>query len=516
MENKSAKNKRIAKNTIFLYGRMLFSLIVSLFTAGVVIRVLGVTDYGVYNVTGGVVSMFSFLNASLSSATSRFFNFEMGKGAQSKLQSMFSSAFVMHIILAVLITIVAETVGIWFLTNKLTIPAESMEGAHFVFQASLLSMVVGLTQAPYGAALIAEEKMDVFAYFDIAMVLLRLGVIYLLLVIPGNKLIVYSFLTAAVSIGMALAYRVYCTKHYGYCRFSVELISKSTVKGMLSFSGLDLYGNLSIVGRTQGINMLCNMFFGPVINAAVGISTSVQGAINGFATNATFAMKPQIIKSYSSGDFSYMTQLLFKGSKFSFLIILFWGLPIYLELPFIFKIWLDNIPDYTVGICRLMLLYLLFSNMSGVLGTGVHATGDIRGIGFINGTMYLMVVPITYFAFRAKMSAYIPFVLNFIFAFVGAMANFFYIKKYVRSLPFRRFFTQVVIRCSFVAALSAIIPYYIQSQMTEGWWQLICVGLVSIICTSIISLYIALDKDERRFVLNQLKKLKLKLTNRCS
>jgi len=516
MENKSAKNKRIAKNTIFLYGRMLFSLIISLLTAGVVIRVLGVTDYGVYNVTGGVVSMFSFLNSSLSSATSRFFNFEMGKGSQSKLQSMFSSACVMHIILAVLITVIAETVGIWFLTNKLTIPAESMTGAHFVFQASLLSMVIGLTQAPYGAAMIAEEKMDVFAYFDIALVLLRLGVIYLLLVIPGNKLIVYSFLITTVSIGMTFAYRVYCMKHFDYCRFSVGLINKSTIKGMLSFSGLDLYGNLSIVGRTQGINMLCNMFFGPVVNAAMGISTSVQGAIVGFASNATYAMKPQIIKSYSSGDYTYMTQLLYKGSKFSFLIILLLGLPIYLELPLILKIWLDAIPDYTVGISRFMLLYLLFSNMSGVLGTGVHATGDIRGIGFINGTMYLMVVPITYFAFKANMSLYIPFALNLIFAFVGAMANIFYIKRYVRSLSFRRFFSQVVIRCLIVAILSAIIPYYIHTHMVEGWWQLICVGLVSIICTSIISLYIALDKDERRFVLNQLKKLKLKLTNRCS
>lgn len=490
---------------------MLISLVISLLTAGVVLRVLGVTDYGVYNVTGGVVSMFSFLNSSLSSATSRFLNFEMGKEFQSKLQSLISSAFAMHFILAVLIIAIAETVGVWFISNKLVIPIGSMVGAHFVFQASLLTMAIGLTQAPYGAVLVAEEKMDVFAYFDIASVLLRLGVIYLLMVIPGNKLIVYSFLTTTVSIGMIIAYRIYCKKHFDYCRFSVRLIDKSMVKGMLSFSGLDLYGNMSVVGRTQGINMLCNMFFGPIVNAAVGISNSVQGAINGFATNVTFAMKPQIIKSYSSGDYTYMTQLLFRGAKFSFLIILLLSLPIFLELPFILKIWLDTVPEYTIGICRLMLLFILFANMSSVLVTGVHATGDIRGPSFINGTMYLMVVPITYFAYRAKMSVYVPFVLNVIFVFGGAMANFFYTKKYVRSLSFLSFFSQVVIKCVIAAVLSAIIPYYVHSHMLEGWWQLISVSLVSITCTSIISLYIALDRDERRLVFNELAKLKSKL-----
>lgn len=490
---------------------MLFSLVISLLTAGVVLRVLGVTDYGVYNVTGGVIGMFSFLNSSLSSATSRFFNFEMGKANEQKLQSLFSSAFAMHFLLAIIIIIVAETIGLWLLNHKLVIPSESIIGAHFVFQASLLSMVIGLTQAPYGAALIAEEKMDVFAYFDIALVLLRLGVIYLLLVIPGNKLIVYSFLTTTVSIGMVFAYRIYCRNHFDYCKFSLRLIDKSTVKGMLSFSGMDLYGNMSVVGRSQGINILCNMFFGPVVNAAVGISNSVQGAINGFATNATFAMKPQIIKSYSSGDYEYMTQLLFRGVKFSFLIILLMGLPIFFELPFILKIWLGNVPEYTVGICRLMLLFILFANMSSVLVTGVHATGDIKGPSFINGTMYLMVVPITYFAYKAKMSVYVPFILNVIFVFGGAMANFFYTKKYVHSLSFVSFLVQVVLRCCFVAGLSAIIPLFLHLKMKEGWGQLICVGLSSILCTGAISFFLALNKNERRFICNQMINLKSKV-----
>lgn len=490
---------------------MLFSLIISLLTAGVVLRVLGVTDYGVYNVTGGVVSMFSFLNSSLSGATSRFFNFEMGKGSEFKLQSLFSSAFAMHFLLAIIIILIAETVGIWFINNKLVIPAESMAGAHFVFQASLLSMVIGLTQAPYGAALIAEEKMDVFAYFDIALVLLRLAVVYLLLVIPGNKLVVYSFLSTAVSISMVIAYRIYCKKHFDYCRFSIQLIDKSMVKGMLSFSGLDLYGNLSVVGRSQGINMLCNMFFGPVVNAAVGISNSVLGAINGFATNATFAMKPQIIKSYSSGDYTFMSQLLFRGAKFSFLIILLLSLPIFFELPFILKIWLGTVPEYTVGICRLMLFYLLFVNMSNVLATGVHATGDIRGLSFINGTMYLMVVPITYFAYKGRMGVYVPFILNVIFVFIGSIANLFYIKKYVKSLSISAFFLNVLLRCMAVAILASLIPYCIYMYMEDGWWRLISIGIASVISTIVISLYIALNKSERSFVFREFTKLKSKL-----
>lgn len=514
MESNSTKNSRIAKNTIFLYGRMLFSLIISILTAGVVLRVLGVTDYGVYNITGGVVSLFSFLNSSLSSATSRFFNYEMGKESKNKLRSLFCSAFAMHLILVVTIIIIAEPIGIWLINNKLVIPAESMTGAHFVFQASLLSMIVGISQAPYGAALIAEEKMDVFAYFDIVLVLLRLAVIYLLLVIPGIKLIVYSILSTTVSIGMALAYRIYCKKHFDYCRFSLKLISKSSVKKMLTFSGLDLYGNISVVGRTQGINILCNMFFGPVVNAAVGISNSVQGAINGFATNATFAMKPQIIKSYASGDFAYMIQLLFRGAKFSFLIILLLGMPIFFELPFILSVWLGTFPEYAIGICRLMLLFIIFANMSSILVTGVHATGDIRGPSFINGTMYLMVVPITYIAYRAKLSVYTPFVLNVFFVFGGALANFLYTKKYVQSLSFSEFVRQVLIKCFIVTILSALIPYYIHIHMTEGWLRLMCVGLSSIVITSITSYTVALNRGERKFILNELHKIYAKICKR--
>lgn len=513
LESNSVKNKRIAKNTIFLYARMLFSLAISLLTAGIVLRVLGITDYGIYNVTGGVVSMLSFLNASLSSATSRFFNFEMGKNSDFKLQSLFSSAIVMHVVLAVLIVAIAETVGIWFINNKLVMPADGMIGAHFVFQASLFSMVIGLTQAPYGAALIAEERMNIFAYFDIAMVLSRLGVLYLLLVIPGNKLIVYSFLSTIVSVGMAVAYGIYCKKQFTYCKFSFRLIDRSMVKEMLSFSGMDLYGNFSVIGRTQGINILCNMFFGPVVNAAVGISNSVQSAINGFATNATFAMKPQIIKSYSSGDFTYMTELLYRGVKFSFLIILLLGMPIFLELPFILHVWLGQVPNYTVGICRLMLLFILFANMSSVLVTGVHATGDIRGPSFINGTMYLLVVPITYFAYKACLSIYVPFMLNVFFVFVGAIANFFYIKKYVRSLSFHSFFKGVLLRCIFAAVISILLPYYIHVHLAEGWGRVICVGFASILSTLLFSFFVALNNQERQFVLHELSKLKSKIWN---
>lgn len=479
---------------------------ISLFTSRVVLEVLGVSDYGVYNVVGGIVAMFTFINDSMAGATSRFLTYEVGAGDSANLKKIFNSAMLVHLFIALLVTIVAETLGLWFLNHKLVIEPASRGAAQWVYQLSILTTAVGLTQIPYNATIIANERMSVFAFLDIFFTVLRLLIVYLLLVLHGNKLILYAILTAAVGILSAVAYRLYCIYNFPYCRLSFKNTHKDTLKSMLAFSGWDLYGNLSVMGRTQGISMLANIFFGTIANAAIGIAGQVQGAISRFATNVITAIRPQIIKSYATKDFAYMSQLLFSGSKLAFLIIYILALPVLLETPFILGIWLKVVPDYTVWICRLALCFSLFSNISIILVTGVHATGDIKGPSLINGSLYLSVVPITYFSYKAGASIYLPFLLNVVFVFFGALANFLYTKHYVQSLSFRNFFVQVIFRCLVVAALSAIIPYLLVLWLPVGWPRFLTVCSISVLLTATSSYFIALTPTERQFVINVLNK----------
>lgn len=503
----STNNKRIAKNTGLLYIRMLFSMAISLYTSRVILDVLGVSDYGVYCVVGGVVSMFTFLNASMAGATSRFITYELGTGNVSRLKKIFSSTMLVHLIIALLIVIVAETFGLWFLNNKLVIASESMEAAQWVYQLSILTAVVSLTQVPYNASIMANERMSVFAFIDMSVTVLKLVIVYLLLVLPGNKLIVYAILTAVVGFISAMAYRIYCVRNFSYCHISFKAIDKGILKSALAFSGWDLYGNLSVMGRTQGVSMLANMFFGTIANAAMGVAAQVQTAINSFATNVIAAIKPQIIKSYAAKDYNYMSQLLFSGSKFAFLSSFVLALPMLIETPFVLGVWLKVVPEYAVWICRWTLCFCMLANVSVVLVTGVHATGNIKGASIINGTMYLLVVPITYFAYKNGWSVYFPFVLNALFVFIGALANFLYTKRYVRSLSFRRFLSQVIMRCVLVAVLAATMPVVLERLLSGGWLRFGCVCVVSVITTMALSYFVALNNSERQFAIKLVQKL---------
>ena len=498
-----SNNSTIAKNTLYLYGRMIISLLVSLYTSRIVLNALGESDYGVYSVVGGVVGMFTFLNSSMAGATSRFLSFELGQNKDAvKLKTIFNSAMVAHIFIATIVVIISETFGIWFLNCKMNISQESMYAANIVLQLSVLTAVISMTQVPYTAAIMSHEKMSIFAFFDIAGTFIRLGAVLLLVFLPGNKLIMYSIMMFVIGSGIALIYRTYCIRNFIYCRLSRKNIEFQAIKPMLIFSGWDIYGNMSTMARSQGINMLINIFFGTIANAAVGIAGQVQGAIGGFASNVTVALKPQIIKSYASGNYSYMSQLLIRGAKFSFLVILCLALPVLIETDFILAIWLKNVPDYTVGICRWTIIFLFFSNMSYVLVTGVHATGNIKGPSLLNGTLYLSVVPITYFAYKYGHIVYVPFVLNALFVFLGAIANFIYTRRHVRCLSIRLFLSQVILKCFSVALLSAIIPLCLSCIMPPGWLRFIAVTLCSLVTTSILSLYIGMTNNERKTVLD--------------
>lgn len=493
-----ADNRRIAKNALMLYVRMLLSMVVSLYTSRVVLNALGVSDYGVYNVVGGVVALFSVINSGMSGATSRFLSYELGAGNESRLRNTFSTALIVHIALAILILILCETIGLWFLNNKLVIPVESRNAAFWVFQLSIVATMVSITQVPYNASIIAHEKMSVYAYVEILNVVLKLLIVYLLLILPFPKLILYAILVLSVNIIIALIYRYYCKVQFLECRFN-WIWDKQILKPFFAFSGWDMYGNVSFMARTQGVNILLNMFWGTIANTASAIAASVQGAMSAFTSNVMTAFRPQIIKSYASGEKSEMIRLIYMACRLMFVLLLFFSLPILVETEYVLQLWLKQVPEYAAHFTRFTILLLYFSNLSWCLVIGAHASGDIKAINLINGTVYLLVLPATYFAYKYQAgSIYFPYILNVVFAFTGSLVNLVSLHKYVSEISIKSFFVHVLAPCLSVTLLSIAVPlavYFNYSQV--GLPRFLLVTIISLVCTAVFSFLFAFNRVER-------------------
>jgi O-antigen/teichoic acid export membrane protein len=386
MSNQS-NNKTIAKNTVMLYIRMLLSIVVSLYTSRVVLHTLGVEDFGIYGVVGGVVSMFAFLNGTMSGATSRFLMLEMGKGNFQKLRNSFISAMTIHIGIALAVFFLSETVGLWFLCSKLVIPEERMFAAHIVFQCSILGMFVNVTQVPYNSAIIAHEKMDVYAYVELLNVFLKLGTVYLLLIGNFDKLILYAALVLSVNILVAMTYRIYCLKHYeeSHLRWVWD---KDILKAMTSYSVYNLLGNFGYVFNQQSINFLLNMFFGVVLNAASSVATTVSGVVQGFVSAVITAFRPPIIKSYAQEDYAGVERLFKLALKSSIIINSLFTIPLLLELDTVLQLWLGLAPEYTAVFCRIILISMFFDTIRFILIIGIHAVGRVRNLSIVTGLLY--------------------------------------------------------------------------------------------------------------------------------
>ena len=333
-------NKRVAKNTLFLYFRMILIMLVTLYTSRVVLAELGIKDYGIYNVVGGVVMMFSFLNNCMSSATQRFMTFELGKGDMQKLRNVFAASLNIHIFIALIIVILAETIGLWFVNEKLVISHDRIFAANWVYQFSILTFCVNIIQVPYNAVLIAHEKMSIYAYISILEVLLKLGIVYLLAIVSSDKLIVYGMLVFIVQLIIRCIYQAYCKRHYEESKFKL-FWNKYLYKQMSSFAGWNLFGSVAWLLRDQGLNIVLNLFFGPAINAARGIASQVSNAVIGFISNFQVALNPQITKNYATGHILEMEKLSYMGIKFSFLLLFIMVFPICLNIDYILHLWLE-------------------------------------------------------------------------------------------------------------------------------------------------------------------------------
>ena len=483
-------NKRIAKNTLLLYVRLAFATIVSLYTSRVVLLALGVDDFGIYGVVGGIITLFTFVNGSMAGATSRFLTYELGLGNTNQLRDTFATAFLLHCAIALVIVLVAETVGLWFLTHKLVIPPERMDAAMVLYQLSIFATVLSITQVPYNASIISHEKMHVYAYTEILCSVLKLGIAYSLASCPGDKLVVYGLLMFSLPIISTVIYRTYCRRHFAECKLRF-VWNQSILKPMLNFSGWDVYGNLSIVARTQGVNMLLNLFFGPAMNAAASIATRVQLAIISFSINLLTASRPQIIKQYAQGNHAGMVSLLRNTLRLNFFLLQVACVPLLLEMDFVLDVWLNDVPANAVAFCKLTLLFCIFACMSSVIISGVHATGHIKRPSIINGTLYLSVVPVSYFLYKNGAAPWVAYLFNALAAFVGMLSNAYTLRIHVPQFSLRTLVVKDFLSCMAVFGVGYAVGYALHENMEEGWVRFLLVCAATSILSTGVS-YVAL------------------------
>ena len=505
----SANNKRIAKNTLLLYVRMLFGMLVSLYTSRVILQTLGVEDYGVYNVVGGVISMFTFLNGAMSSATSRYITFEIGKGNIEQLKKVFSTSLQIHAIIALLIVILGETVGLWFLMNELVIPEGRMDAAMWVYQCSIVSCVVGIMSVPYNADIIAHEKMSAFAYISVLEIILKLAIVYLLVVLPFDKLKVYAVLVLMVGLLIRYIYTRYCHKHFEESHY-IHRIDKPLLKEMSSFAGWSFWGNLASILYTQGLNMMLNIFFGPVVNAARGIATQIQGVVQQFVGNFQMALNPQITKTYASGELNKMHSLMFRSARFSFMLLFFLSLPIMLETNYILTLWLGIVPENTVIFARIIIAISLIYTIANPCIIANQATGKVKLYQAVVGGLLLLILPISYIVLKMGAPAYSVFIVHFCVESVAQFARMYMLRNMI-DLPLLSYVKNIYLPIMGVVVLSLVLPMLVYNNMQEGIIRLLAVGMTCVLSVAMTSLFIGITRNERTFLIDKsLKVLKIR------
>ena len=506
MLDTSANNKRIAKNTLMLYVRMLFTMAVSLFTSRVVLNTLGVEDYGIQNVVGGVVAMFSVLSGSMSSSISRFITFELGRGEIDRLKTVFSTGINIQLGISLLVIVVAEAVGVWFLNCKMNIPAERMVAANWVFQCSILTFVLNLLSVPYNAAIIAHEKMSAFAFISVIEVTLKLIIVYMLTISPFDRLITFSVLLMCVGALIRFIYGYYCKRHFEECTYHF-VYDKAILKSMTSFAGWNFLGNGAYMLNTQGVNILMNMYFGVAVNAARGVATQVDAALKQFVNNFTTAVNPQITKSYAQGDLKSMHKLVCRSAKFSAFLMLFFAVPIILETDTILTLWLKNPPAYA----SIFLKWIIISSfmdtvLANSLVTSMFATGDIKRYQIIVTIVGCLVFPLSWLAFQLGFEPQVGYILYFIIYSILLFVRLYLLRDMVK-LPIMMYVRTVLFKVIPTMAICFAVPSLLLFTMGEGLLRFALIVVSSMIVTSFATYSIGLDEGEKKYLIELSKKI---------
>lgn len=500
MTSQRENTKRIAKNTLMLYVRMLFSMLVSLYTSRVVLQALGVEDYGIYNVVGGVVAMFSMISSSLSSSVSRFLTFELGKGDTDGLKRVFSTSLSIQLVLAGIIVVLAETIGLWFLNTHMTIPANRLYAANWVFHASVLTFVINLLSVPFSASIVSHERMSAFAYIGILDVVLRL-LIVLFIAYSGlgfDRLIVYALLLVGVVCIMQAIYWRYCTRHFLECQLKLSF-DVDYWKEMSSFAGWNFIGCTAGLLKDQGVNILLNLFLGPIINAARGIANTVNNVLFSFAGNFMTALNPQITKSYAAGDYDYMFSLVERGSRFSYYILLLFALPMLFEADFVLTLWLKHYPAHTVNFVRLILLVTMCDILSNTLINLQNATGKIRNYQLAVGGMLLMNFPLSYICLKIGFQPESTLIVALIVAVACLFLRLLFLRKMV-GLSIRRYLHKVCGNVMCVTLAAAVLPTLLYLQMADGVLRFLLMCMLTALCSATAIYFIGCSRNERDFI----------------
>lgn len=500
MSLESHNNTRIAKNTILLYFRMLLTLLVGLYTSRVVLETLGISDYGLYNVVGGVVTMFTFLNGTLTSSTQRYLNFELGTGNVEKLKNVFSTALIQHIILIFIIVLLAETIGLWFVCNKLNIDVGRETAAFWVYQFSIITVCFQILQLPYMSAIIAHEKMGAFAYISIWDVTIKLVAVYIIQVIESDKLIMYAFFYLLIHITNVLIYIIYSRSHFSETKSKLNY-DKPLFKEMLSFGGWNVIGFLASTCNNQGLNILFNLFFGTTINAARGIAFQVNGIVNQFASNFQMAVKPQVIKYYAENRYDEMTKLVYNSAKFSAILMLILSVPLAIEIEYILALWLGEYPAYTPNFIRIILFHSVIISMISPIIMVVHASGRLKAISVTAGLLNLSILPLNYLLLKLGCSPEIALSINVLASLVETFIELYWMKHYI-NFSVAGFYRNVY-KPVFLCGLIMMIPpflVYLYLPLLNDFLHFMCVCTTSLLTSVFVCYKFALDNDKRRVI----------------
>lgn len=511
MSDTSANNKRIAKNTGMLYIRMLVTMAISLYSSRVFLNALGVVDYGLYNAVGGFVAVFATITSSLSGAISRFLTYALGENNLDKLKHTFSTSIVIQILLSMVVIIIAETIGLWFLENKMVIPEDRFVATFWVFQLAVFSFILGLIIVPYNASIIAHEKMGAFAYISIYEAICKLIICFLIYYSPIDRLIYYSILFVTVSISTSIIYVFYCRRHFEECVFKLK-VDRDLISKMFGFASWNFIGSAGWIIRQQGGTILFNLFGGPAVNAANGIASALSGAATSFVNNYTTAFNPQITKSYASKNYKQLNQLLFYGPKMSFFMMLIIGLPVMINAETILQIWLGRVPEYTVVLVRLIIIFSMIETISTALITAKLATGNIRNYQIIVGTIQLLSVPLAYVCLKLEApieSVYISYIITSIGCL---MARLVILRGDIHNFSPRNFLFNVVLNCWFVATVSSVAPLLLYANMEDGWLRFFSTCFVSVITTVLSIWFFGCNTNERFIIISKIRQLTAKYT----
>ncbi len=495
-------DKRIAKNTLALYVQMFFGMLIGLYTARLVLNTLGVENFGIYNVVGGVVAMFGILNSAMASSTSRFVTYELGQDNHSRLKEVFSMSLCIHLLIAAALCLIAESAGMWFLANHLQIPADRSDAAVWVFHLSVISAGMAIINVPFTAVIIAHERMVVLAMLSIVDVLLKLGVAVVLSTVGADKLITYATLMLGTQLIMQACYCIYCFIQFKEVQTGIRW-NKGLFKDMTSFAGWSMFGDSAVLLFTQGINILLNVFFGATVNAARGIAVQVQGILYRFVFGFQTALNPQITKSYAANEIGYMHKLIYASSKYSFFLLLLLSMPVFLCTGPILTWWLKIVPEHTVSFVRIMVLIALVDSLANPLVFAAKATGKIKIYQSVLGSLLLMVVPLGYVALKFGLPPESVFIVHLLIVVCGQMLRVWLIRDMIR-LPLREYFDRVVYRCGAVMLLAPILPFIAYRLIDESLLGFIVILFASGISIIIWGYFVALDKNEKQYLANSI------------